>query len=307
MDAASDIPGSPVAWNGLLLTVPAHWTPATIDTRYLFFTKEDRAMLECKWTPEQGPVSMQRKRRHLEKRMQRTEGFTFAADAIPARWTETLAYIPDTFQVLPFTHAMGNGALCLHRPTNTSLLLHSYSVADEDIAALQNVLASLQMVPSKGPLPFDIFDIHFTLPFGYELRRSEFRPGHTCLEFGFGMSTLTVCRITPANVVLQGQPFRAWLHDEMDVPLAIIRKDKEHLPEGARKRYQWQLVQEPSFMRRLSLFRAGKRRGHKRGTAWIVEDENKLVVVTHESAGDAASDRDAFADVWRSVRIGEAV
>ncbi len=303
MDAASDIPGSPVAWNGLLLTVPKDWIPATIDTRYLFFTKNDRAILECKWTPESGSASIPRKRKALEKQMQRAEGFTFAQSAVPEFWKEALHSLSDTFELLPFTHALGSGALCLHRPSNTTLLLHCYAANDEDRQALTSVLASMDMVSSKGPTPFAIADIRFTLPFGYTLRKAEFRPGHTELIFAHGRSVLTIVRATPANVVLNGQPFRAWIQDTLGVPLPNIHKDKEALPDGAYKRYLWHSEPKPSLLQRLSLFRSGGRHTDMLGTAWIVEDENKLVVVTHESPSLAASDREAFDAVWRSVGI----
>lgn len=301
MDAASDIPGSPVAWNGLFLTVPDDWIPATIDTRYLFFTCNDLATLECKWTPESGAVSMQRKRTALEKQLQRTEGFTFAPAAIPSYWTEALQSVSPDFEVLPFTHAMGNGALCLHLPSNSTVLLHCYITSPDRQEELRSVLASLNMAKTDASTPFAINDILFTIPAAYELKKAEFKPGHSILMFTHGKCTLTIQRIAPANIVLQGRPFRAWIKDALDVPLKNIHKDKTALPRGARKRYSWHLTAKPSLLQRLS-GKSGRMKSTQ-GTAWISENENKLIVVTLESALTTTCDTDAFTSVWRSVRL----
>lgn len=304
MDSASDIPGSPVAWNGVFLTVPKDWTPATIEPRYISFTRNATAALECKWSPETGVISLPRKRKALERQMKRAEGFTFAPEAVPPHWLRALERLSADFETLPFAHALGTGALCLHRPSNTSLLLHCYIRPDEPQHDLHAVLASLGVSVPGTPVPFAIHDMQFSVPAGYALEKAEFNPGNTCLRFSRDRCTLTVQRLTPANVVLQGQPFRAWIQETQDVPLSHIRKDKTTLPQGAHKRYLWRTTPRPSLLQRLSCFRNGLKSARAmQGTAWVADDENKLLLVTHESATTNHCDEQAFRTVWQSVRV----
>ncbi|UZP67261.1 hypothetical protein N1030_16955 [Desulfovibrio mangrovi] len=304
MDAASDIPGSPVAWNGLVLTVPDDWIPAIIDTRHLLITRNDLAVLECKWTVESGPVSIPRKRRALERQMQRFEGFSFTSADIPSHWTELLTAMSPDFEVHPFSHKSANGALCLHRPSNSTVLIQSPLKSAAEAEALRPVLNSMSMALPGAPVPYAINDLQFLAPAGYTLAKAEFKPGLSELDFTDGRCTLSIKRLAPANVVLQGQPFRVWIRDTMDTPLENIRKEKAGLPDGSRKRYRWHKETRPNLLQRLSLFANGKKKTRTiQGTAWIVENENKMLMVTHESGTTTACDSETFESVWRSLRI----
>jgi hypothetical protein len=340
MDAASDIPGSPVAWNGIFLTVPDDWIPAIIDTRHILFTRHNIAVLECKWTAESGPVSIPRKCRALEKQMQRHEGFSLTSADIPARWNEMLQGMSSDFEVHPFTHAEADGAFCLHKPSNSTLFIQCpntearpdtqpdgqpdvrhdtrhdvqpdvrpdvRSAVQPDAcsgAQLGDVLRSIGMVMPGVPVPYALNDLQFLAPAGYALRNAEFKPGLSEILFSDGQCELCIRRFAPANVVLQGQPFRVWIQETMETPLKDIRKEKTGLPAGARKRYQWHRDVRPNLLQRLSLFSSGTRRIKTiRGTAWVEEHENKLLMVTHESSTTTTCNAETFESVWRSLRV----
>ncbi len=318
MDSASDVPGSPVAWNGVFLTVPYDWLPATIAPRQLLFTHNDRAVFDCRWFPESAAISAQRKRRMLEKLLDRPEGFTLSPAAIPSFWRTALSSLSSRLTLLPFVHNAGFGALCRHENARASLLLHcpvselassgAASGALEDtaglpgLAGLPMVLNSLGMVRAQEKtVPYAMCDIQFSAPAGYTLSRAEFRPGHTRIEFARGRCLLSVQRFAPANVVLQGQPFRAWIQETQGVTLAEITKDREQLPLGARKRYYWQEAPCSGLLHRLAAFtRRGRGGTGGIGTAWVVENENKLLMVTLHCAS-SPGDRAAFASLWRSL------
>jgi hypothetical protein len=90
----------------------------------------------------------------------------------------------------------------------------------------------------------------------------------------------------------------------MDTPLKDIRKEKTGLPTGARKRYQWHREVRPNLLQRLSLFSSGTRQTKTiRGTAWVEEHENKLLMVTHESSTTTTCNVETFESVWRSLRV----
>jgi hypothetical protein len=279
MDPQSEISGSPTAWNGITLTMPDNWIPAAIEQRYLLFSRNSHPALEIKWHRVSNSSSMPKKEGEIIRQLKRMRGFSTEHSAITDRWLSITNALQPLLNVQPFSHAQGSGAICTHAASKTILVLQVHAPVDQYTDVVRQILASLTVTKADEPVTFSMFGLRCALPAGSTLVRHSFKPGEFVLELQSGSSTICITRLGPANVVLEGKPFRRWLHAKYDLPLENFSKDKSILPTGAKKRYHWEHVEAPSFMKRL--FRSSKLGSQQqiRGAAWIVEGQNKLVTV----------------------------
>ncbi|MCG8532283.1 MAG: hypothetical protein MI749_16690 [Desulfovibrionales bacterium] len=286
MDPQSEISGSPTAWNGISLTMPDNWIPAAIEQRYLLFSRDSHPALEIKWHTASNAASLPKKERDLTRQLKKIQGFSTEQSAMTTQWQTITDALPPSLDVLPFTHAQGSGAICTHAPSNTILVLQVHAPVDQYSAVIQQVLSSLTVTPSDEPVHFKMFGLNCALPAGTTLVRHSFKPGEFILETQSGPYNICITRLGPANVVLEGKPFRRWLHSTYDLPLETVHKDKSILPTGAQKRYHWEYLDTPSFIQRL--FRS-ETAPQRKGAAWIVESENKLISVEIRSSKPISS------------------
>lgn len=279
MDPQSEISGSPTAWNGITLTMPDNWIPAAIEQRYLLFSRDSHPALEIKWHRANSSADLPKKQGELVRHLKKIRGFSTDSSAITKQWQAITATLQTSLDVQAFTHAKGSGAICVHSPSNTILVLQVHAPIDQYADVIQQILASLTVTKSDEPLKFRMFGLSCELPAGSALVRHSFKPGEFILEMQSGPYSICITRLGPANVVLEGKPFRRWLHSNFGLSLETFHKDKIILPRGAKKRYHWKYVEEPSLMKRLFRSSTLGKQQQVRGAAWIVEENNKLVTV----------------------------
>ena len=279
MDPQSEISGSPTAWNGITLTMPDSWIPAAIEQRYLLFSRNSHPALEIKWHRVANSNALPKKEGDIIRQLKRMKGFSTEESAVTEHWRSITDALQPRLQVHPFSHAKGSGAVCIHTPSKTILVLQVHAAVDQYTGVLRQILASIAVTNADEPVTFSMFGLRCALPAGSTLVRHSFKPGEFVLELQSGNSTICITRLGPANVVLEGKPFRRWLHATYDLPLENFRKDKSILPTGAKKRYHWKHVEEPSLMKRLFRSSLLGKQQQVRGAAWIVEGQNKLVTV----------------------------
>ena len=286
MDPASDVPRSPVAWNGVNLTLPDDWQVAAIEPLYLLFTHDGVPAVELKWQPVEKGYSVDEVRMNLLKQLRQMDGYTDLPDGVPEEWASILAAIAPAFDSSAFALAEGLGALCMHRSSGTVLMLRLLvPVAEHTSVMLRNVLSSLAVTVPGAPLAIRMFGFACQLPSGAVLEEYDFKPGLFSLLFSYNDALIRIERHGPANVVLQGRPFRRWIEEHLDVPLSGIRKDKTDPPKGAHKWYAWASVRERKFIDRLPILRKLREKfACSSGAAWVVEDENKLITVCADAA-----------------------
>ncbi|OBQ52634.1 hypothetical protein [Halodesulfovibrio spirochaetisodalis] len=288
MDPQSEISGSPTAWNGITLTMPDSWIPAAIEQRYLLFSRNSHPALEIKWHRVSDSDSLPKKEQSIIRQLKRMKGFSTDESAVTDQWCSITNTLQPLLEVQPFSHADGSGAICIHSPSKTILVLQVHAPIDQYDDVIRQILASLSITKTDEPVTFSMFGLRCALPAGSTLVRHSFKPGEFVLELQSGASNICITRLGPANVVLEGKPFRRWLHAKYHLPLENFRKDKSILPTGAKKRYHWEQVEAPSFMKRLFRSALGKPQQIK-GAAWIVEEQNKLVTVEIRSNAPISS------------------
>ncbi|MEZ0574547.1 hypothetical protein [Halodesulfovibrio aestuarii] len=289
MDPQSEISGSPTAWNGITLTMPDNWIPAAIEQRYLLFSRNSHPALEIKWHRVSDSTSLPKKEGDITRQLKRLKGFSTEQSAITKQWKSITDTLQPLLKVQPFSHAKGSGAICIHSPSKTILVLQVHAPIDQYTDVIRQILASLTVTKADEPVTFSMFGLRCALPAGSTLVRHSFKPGEFILELQSGASTICITRLGPANVVLEGKPFRRWLHAKYNLPLENFRKDKSILPTGAKKRYHWEHVEEPSFMKRIFRSSGLGHQQHIRGAAWIAEGQNKLVTVQIRSNAPISS------------------
>ena len=293
MEPAADVPRSLVVWNGVRVTLPDGWQLATIESRYLLLAYDGIAALELKWQPVAASMPLESAQNSLRKQLRKMDGFSEFADSVDPAWLTMLRGVAETFSVSGFALADSNGALCTHEAGRTILMLRLLLPVERLSGSfLQDLLAGLDIETDDSPVRIRIFGFACQLPAGAMLTEHEFTPGLFALYFAYDEMLIRIERHSPANVVLQGSPFRRWIEERLNVPVTSISKDKTAPPCGAYKWYTWAAAVQPGYAERVPFFRTLRRvfpKKRKRfscnsGAAWVVESENKLITVCISSA-----------------------
>ena len=279
MEPQSEISGNPTAWNGITLSMPDTWIPAAIEQRYLLFSRDAHPALEIKWHRVDNASDLPKKQADVLRQLKKIKGFSTNPTSIPDEWISLTSSMPAPIEVLPFSHNTGSGTVCIHESAQTILVLQVHAMIEQYADVIQQILGSLTVTAQDEPVHFRMFGLACSLPAGSMLVRHSFKPGEFILETTSGDYSICITRLGPANVVLQGNPFRRWLHARFNLPLEIFHKDKKILPTGAKKRYHWTYDKEESFMKRLFQPASQRKQPKLRGAAWIVENKNKLLTV----------------------------
>ncbi|WMW65179.1 hypothetical protein [Nitratidesulfovibrio liaohensis] len=183
--------------------------------------------------------------------------------------------------------------------------LHAPQPAEAALLEAASVLATLRLHPRHEAVPFRLHDLELSAPAGFALRDFTFRPGLCALHFRRGADTLSVERLSPANVVLQGLPLRHWAARRAGLDTREVHARAPHYhPHNARESAFWQRIARRPLFGSLPMLR-GLSRGamHEEGAAWLVGDENKLMAVCLCSIGSPAPD--TMAALCASLRVIE--
>ncbi|MDR3045428.1 MAG: hypothetical protein LBU75_14370 [Desulfovibrio sp.] len=192
-------------------------------------------------------------------------------------------------------------------PGATPALTRLHAPQPDEAALLQaaSVLTTLRLHARHEAVPFRLHDLEFSAPAGFVLRDFTVRPGLCALHFRRGADTLSVERLSPANVVLQGLPLRHWAARRAGLDTREVHARAPHCqPPRARESAFWQRVARRPLFGALPVLR-GLSRGttHEEGAAWLVGDENKLVTICLSSTGAPAPD--TMAALCASLRVIE--
>lgn len=170
--------------------------------------------------------------------------------------------------------------------------LHAPEPDEAALLEAAMVLATLRLHSGREAIPFRLHDVGMEVPPGFALRDFTFRPGLCALHFRRDADTLTVERLAPANVVLQGVPLRHWAARRAGVDTREVRSRLPHCqPPRAKETAAWQRVLRRPLLGALPVIgRLARGDMHEAGAAWLIADENKLVSVCLRSAGQPAPD-----------------
>ncbi len=183
---------------------------------------------------------------------------------------------------------------------------HAIGPDEDALREAAMVLGTLRLHARHEATPIRLHDIELDVPAGFVLRDFTFRPGLCALHFRRDADTLSVERLSPANVVLQGLPLRHWAArragmDTRDVQSRLPSCQPRHAREAA----AWQRTLRRSLLRAFPVLRGLSRAAfHEVGAAWLVGDENKLVAVCLRSA--ATPDPDILSALCASLRVSDA-
>lgn len=168
--------------------------------------------------------------------------------------------------------------------------LHAPEPDEAALLEAATVLTTLRLHSRREAMPFRLHDLGLDVPPGFTLRDFTFRPGLCALHFRRDADTLTVERLSPANVVLQGVPLRHWAARRAGVDTREVRSHLPHCqPPRAKEAAAWQRVLRRPLLGALPVIgRLARGDMHETGAAWLVADENKLVTVCLRSAGQPA-------------------
>lgn len=168
--------------------------------------------------------------------------------------------------------------------------LHAPEPDEAALLEAATVLATLRLHSGREAMPFRLYDLGMEVPPGFSLRDFTFRPGLCALHFRRDADTLTVERLSPANVVLQGVPLRHWAARRAGVDTREVRSRLPHCqPPHAKEAAAWQRALRRPLLGALPVIgRLARGDVHETGAAWLVADENKLVSVCLRSAGQPA-------------------
>lgn len=159
--------------------------------------------------------------------------------------------------------------------------MHAPQPDEAALLEAASVLTSLRLYPRHESVPFRLHDLELSAPPGFALRDFTFRPGLCALHFRRGADTLSVERLSPANVVLQGLPLRHWAARRAGLDTREVHARAPHCqPLHARESAFWQRTSRRPLLGTLTMLRGLSRTIiHEEGAAWLVGDENKLMAV----------------------------
>lgn len=168
--------------------------------------------------------------------------------------------------------------------------LHAPQPDEAALLQAAAVLSSLRLHPRHEAVPFRLHDLELSAPAGFALRDFTFRPGLCALHFRRGTDTLSVERLSPANVVLQGLPLRHWAARRAGLDTREVHARVPHCqPPCSRESAFWQRTSRRPLLGALAMLRGLSRTIiHEEGAVWLVRDENKLVAVCLSSSDGPA-------------------
>jgi hypothetical protein len=198
--ASSPAADTPIAWNGLGLSVPSHWRAARLGLGYLYFEDGSGPAFELKWRPGAGRDGMEAAFRAMTPK-----GQARRAKALPEVWNAALA----GFETMPIAWNIGArsglGAALFCPDCGLAALFQAYGGPDGPeavrVAEVARVLAGFSH-HHEGPPLYRVFGLSFTPPPEYRLAAFHFSPGRFSLNFVAGKAHLDILRLAPAEVLL---------------------------------------------------------------------------------------------------------
>jgi hypothetical protein len=210
--AAEAGPGwKPLGWNGVRLTVPAHWEVSRLGAFHLQLDDGCGPTLELKWQRLSRQVSPERHLKRLSRRFRRAEEVEFRERAVPEEWRAALnSFVAEVF-TWSEAQLRGEGVFLSCPICGTATLLQfPYRLESPSPGLTGEVLRSFRDHSDNGMVSWRVFGLHAEIPEDLQLDGHRFSPGHYELRFARGRERLKLSRWGPADVILRGRDLRCW-------------------------------------------------------------------------------------------------
>ncbi len=187
-----------VGWNGIAFFAPALFEIVELGNSHMVLADDEGPVVEIKWGKGQGRFSPETQYRKLAARfggLKRSE--------LPQGWEEALA--PFEFLGVSWEErrGAGKGAILRCRQCGRGILIQFHArAAGEMRDHCRRILETLRDHPGGGDPAWAVYDIRFTLPKAFELKKHSFRPGQYELMFSGKRGAFTLYRWGPASVLL---------------------------------------------------------------------------------------------------------
>lgn len=235
---ASDPAAKPFAWAGISVSIPLGWDTAALDHGYGLLESRSRPVLEFKTAAIRGRFSLRRQMRLLTR-------IGRQGDLRPIAWAPP----PDDWPAFPATADVrtfrwqearigGRGLLYYCRLCQRATLLRFYEHRTPT-ADVPSVLASFKDHDFSARPRVAVYDVKATLPQGMTLQTFRFEAGRFELVFRRRGETVTLWRLSPADIILarRGQNLRAIARDNALLPAAVASVTGQ--PTGDGMEWRW--------------------------------------------------------------------
>lgn len=203
MTPAASFAWKQIAWNGISVSIPAHWEVEKIGNRYLALEENARPVMELKWQRVKGRFSHHKHIRRLAGLYNKTLIQKINPCPLPSEWEQALG----RFDAKGFNwrsssmKGIGVITLCPSCRTATLIQFYRYDRAQTD-ETIQKILNSFRDHRRDQQVIWSVFDIRAAIPEDFALERHRFEPGRFLLTFRSRNQTVTLYRWGPAAVLL---------------------------------------------------------------------------------------------------------
>jgi hypothetical protein len=276
---------TPIAWNGISLSIPAGWQLGRLDNRHLVFQENGTAVMEIKWNRIRGRFSAKSQLKRLTAVRNRRTKVGVTSWSPPAEWAKAL----EGHQVDGFewdTQDIGGRGVVLYCPVcRTASLIqffirHSQPLPDHFVT----ILDSFRDHRDDGLMLWSLFDIRAELPEGYLLAEHAFKPGNFTLAFTDRRRSLTLFRWAPAAALLGDQPLDVFASAAIGLTAAQFTPNTI----GGYPGVQWHIAK--NAQKPWPLGRIGGAPSYRQGRIWHVDDRNRILGVSLADTRPMADD-----------------
>ncbi|MFP4477281.1 MAG: hypothetical protein ACLFOY_17090 [Desulfatibacillaceae bacterium] len=198
-----------LGWWGARITVPEHWEPARLGTRYLLLEDGRANVFEARWEP----VGRRTDPEGVLDRLARARGMTrsLVQERLNPRWAMAVrAFDAATGFSWSYDGQSGKGAVLLCGQCGHMILLQFLGGANVSEETAARVLSSFTDHAGGDAVPWTVFDVSAHMPADFTLLRHRFHPGQFEMVFAHGRDTWTLHRWGPADALLAGRDLVGW-------------------------------------------------------------------------------------------------
>lgn len=186
----------------------------------------------------------------------------------------------------------GEGFLLHCRRSRHLFLVNFYHVAPQSAPADRvRILASIRYGAEAGRVLYEIFGIRAAVPDVLGLKGHRFFPGAFEMRFGAKREAVRYCRWGPASVLLREEPLLSFAARQFDISPEKVFPERDS-PDASVAWTDGRTVHPLARLLARPLFR--------RGRAWRIADQNKILAVQVTAASPPSED--CLADLCRRFR-----
>ncbi|WP_419785797.1 hypothetical protein [Pseudodesulfovibrio sp.] len=297
-----------LAWNGVGLSTPKTWEPASLERDALLLECDGRPACELKWNMVQGRFSFSRHIKQLSRRNKGVDIVPVDPADTPPIWASASGELEQSGLALrSFLWRAGEerglGAALHHPATGLAALIQFFVRDESDENTAASVLATFRDHRGGKTIPWTMFGLNARVPARFRLETFSFKPGRFTVQYWLPRSKrtqdrvpagkgpgirLTFERFVPADVLLRGRELADWTREILDLPKTIS-------PEPADDGLAWSGISRSSRLRRVL-----RRQNYDHGRIRLVGN-NAILAVT--ASGTDPMDRAEFQAVVESYGL----